>query len=259
MRKAIFGLGLAAFAATSAMAADMPAPGPYYTKAPPPAPVYNWTGLYVDGGFGYGMWEADTTSFLPTTGVCLTCITQTPGGKGWLGTVGVGYDYQFSMLGYNLVMGALGSWDFSSIKGNITDTVLGITNKSGNEKETSAWAAGGRLGVLVTPSILTYFNVGATAAHFSGSTLGISGLVLGGTPVSTTQAFSHTGYFIGSGTEIMLAPGWFARAEYRYSDYGTASVMNTSILAPAVFDTIKFHPVEQSARTELVYKFNWFK
>src|ERR1700678_1536874 len=49
MRKAIFGLGLAAFAATSAMAADMPAPGPYYTKAPPP-PVYNWTGLYVEIG-----------------------------------------------------------------------------------------------------------------------------------------------------------------------------------------------------------------
>jgi outer membrane immunogenic protein len=257
MRKAIFGLGLAAFAATSAMAADMPAPGPYYTKAPP-APVYNWTGLYVDGGFGYGMYEADTTSFVPTTGICLTCVTQTPGGKGWLGTVGVGYDYQFSMLGYNLVMGALGAWDFSNIRGQITDTPFGAFAESGTEKETSAWAAGGRLGVLVTPSILTYFNVGATAAHFSGSTLGLVGLGAG-PAISTTQSFSHTGYFIGSGTEIMLSPGWFARAEYRYSDFGTASITNTAIAAPFLFDTIKFHPVEQQVRTELVYKFNWFK
>ena len=43
----------------AAMAADlpMPAPAPVY-KAPPP-PVYNWTGCYIGGGGGYGMWGQD--------------------------------------------------------------------------------------------------------------------------------------------------------------------------------------------------------
>ncbi|MGA8817301.1 MAG: porin family protein, partial [Xanthobacteraceae bacterium] len=28
-------------------------------KAPMPAPVMSWTGCYVDGGWGYGMWNQD--------------------------------------------------------------------------------------------------------------------------------------------------------------------------------------------------------
>jgi hypothetical protein len=39
----------------SALAADMPA-RPTYKSAPMPAPVYNWTGCYVDGGFGYALY-----------------------------------------------------------------------------------------------------------------------------------------------------------------------------------------------------------
>ncbi len=59
--KTFTALGAAAFVAVSvsAQAADL---RPAYTKAPPapPAPVYNWTGLYVGGGGGYGMWNIDT-------------------------------------------------------------------------------------------------------------------------------------------------------------------------------------------------------
>ncbi len=42
------------------MAADL---GPAYRPAPPPpapAPIYNWTGFYLGGGFGYAMWDTDT-------------------------------------------------------------------------------------------------------------------------------------------------------------------------------------------------------
>ena len=38
----------------SANAADLPMPAPVY-KAPPPAPVYNWTGCYIGGGGGYAL------------------------------------------------------------------------------------------------------------------------------------------------------------------------------------------------------------
>ena len=46
-------------AAQSAFAADMPAKAPVY-KAPMVAAT-PWTGFYVNGGIGYGMWAADTT------------------------------------------------------------------------------------------------------------------------------------------------------------------------------------------------------
>jgi outer membrane immunogenic protein len=80
----------------------------------------------------------------------------------------------------------------------------------------------------------------------------------GATTGFTSLPFSRNGYFIGSGTEIMLWNRWFARAEYRYADYGTTNISENPPVGPAAV-AITFHPVIQSARTELVYKFNWFK
>ena len=43
----------------SALAADLP-PAPQVYKAPPVmAPAYNWTGCYINGGFGYGVSNTD--------------------------------------------------------------------------------------------------------------------------------------------------------------------------------------------------------
>src|SRR5215467_13173164 len=99
----------------SAGAADLGRP---VLKAPPPPPPSTWTGFYIDGGFGYGLWAADTITISPVTGVCVLCVTQTQGGKGWFGTIGGGYDWQ---LGPSFVLGVLGGWDFASIKGTLQD------------------------------------------------------------------------------------------------------------------------------------------
>ncbi len=57
-------VALAAFAiAPSANAADMPIRGPQYKYAPAPAPVFNWTGIYVGAHVGYG-WGDDVDGFL---------------------------------------------------------------------------------------------------------------------------------------------------------------------------------------------------
>ena len=66
--------------ANLASAADMAV----RAAVPPPAapPVYTWTGLYLGAGWGYGMYNLDTTaSFLPP----LFSVSQTLGGRGWLG------------------------------------------------------------------------------------------------------------------------------------------------------------------------------
>ena len=58
MKKILLALTAVAALTGSANAADLAARP--YTKAPPPiAQVYNWTGFYVFGGGGGGLWAAD--------------------------------------------------------------------------------------------------------------------------------------------------------------------------------------------------------
>jgi outer membrane immunogenic protein len=90
----------------SALAADLP-PAPQVYKAPAVvAPVYSWTGFYMNAGGGYGMWNADTQLFT-AGGACVACNVRTFGGRGYLGTVGGGFDYQVGGLG-------MGAWNRSS-------------------------------------------------------------------------------------------------------------------------------------------------
>src|SRR3974390_3292407 len=163
-------MSIAAVAAVStvafaqiASAADMP------TKAPivraPATVAANWTGFYVNGGIGYGMWAADTTTQNPLTGLCRLCANQEQGGKGWLGVIGIGYDYHFAP---SCLVGVFGDYNFSSLKGSIQDQ---DPFWAGDIRQTSAWAVGGRLGYLVTPDFLGYVNLGLTNAHFSGANM----------------------------------------------------------------------------------------
>jgi outer membrane immunogenic protein len=90
MKKLVVALTAMAAFTGSALAADLGARP--YTKAPVPvAPVYNWTGFYIFGGGGGGLWNADSN--LQSTGVgggfgpAGTAISrdQRLGGSGWFG------------------------------------------------------------------------------------------------------------------------------------------------------------------------------
>jgi outer membrane immunogenic protein len=235
-----------AFSAGSAAAADLAKP--VYKAAPPPAPVYSWTGLYVGAGFGYGMYNADHVTFLNATGQVVT-TNVTTGGRGYFGTVLVGGDYQFSD---RIVAGVFADYDFSRIKGDYQPSTFALV---GEMKQTSAWAAGGRIGWLATPQILTYVNGGYTQARFSDVNLASTA---GGGPLATLAAQRYTGYFIGGGVEYMFAPGWFAKTEYRYADYRTRDIQLVSAATGLPVGTSeRIHPYVQTIRSELVYKFNW--
>ncbi|HET7848583.1 MAG TPA: outer membrane beta-barrel protein [Pseudolabrys sp.] len=247
---ALVGLG----ATQLAWAADMPVKAPI-TKAPA-AVAPAWTGFYVNGGFGYGMWTADTTTIDPATGLCNLCVTQTQGGKGWLGVVGLGYDYQFAQ---SFVAGVFGDFNFGDIKGTIQDQDPFF---AGDTKERSAWAVGARLGWLVTPDLLAYVNGGYTSARFSGATMVNTHGNVPPTGFSTPGATFH-GWFIGAGTEstvpsilgLQLGPGWFWRNEYRYASYRNKTLSDTTATGVAD-DSINFKPTVQTITTEIVYKLN---
>ena len=100
---------------TSAFAADMAVKGPL---APPPAPVYNWTGWYVGLNAGASLGDAETDihdATTVTTTVVLTGTSPAPGTllggntfgfgnhdqgqpNGFMGGGQIGYNWQFSPI-----------------------------------------------------------------------------------------------------------------------------------------------------------------
>jgi outer membrane immunogenic protein len=139
----------------AATAADLPARA--YPAPVAVAPVYNWTGFYVGGGFGYGLYDVETSTFAP--GFDNAFNNGDTGGRGWLGRVQVGYDYQFA----SWVVGVFADYDWSNIRGTVADH-----NSSNNFdlKQSSAWAVGGRIGYVVVPQLLAFTTIGYTEARF---------------------------------------------------------------------------------------------
>lgn len=249
MRKLLLAVaagGLIAFAMNAALADGAPA-NRLVRNAPVQSPL-SWTGFYVSAGFGYGMWTADTTTISATTGICVLCVPQTQGGRGALGTFGIGYDLQFHE---RLVAGAFVDGSFSRMKGSIQDQGPFF---AGTLQEDREFAVGGRVGMLVNPAVLTYGTAGYSRAHFTGANMVTT--FLGAPSPFSTPAFSRGGWFIGGGTEMALHTGWFWRTEYRYADYGSV-VLPDRTAAGAAANSIGFSPIEQTVRTEVVYKFNW--
>src|SRR4030081_2981539 len=153
MKKLVLALTAAAAFTGSAIAADLPART--YSKAPAPvAYAPSWTGCYVGGGGGYGLWTQETTFF--AKGPPGTQIPQptTGGGRGYFGTVQAGCDYQFPAMGTSFVVGAFGDYDFSSLKANVSPLVGGI----GQEKIGRTWPLSGGVGWVALPSLLPYFS-----------------------------------------------------------------------------------------------------
>ena len=236
-----------------AKAADLPA----RVQAPPPmAPVVvppSWTGFYVGAGWGYGVWDMNSTA----TFAGVPQGTTNNSGRGWFGMVDVGYDYQFNLAGWNLVAGVLADYDFGNLKGTenfqILNGLAGVNaSVTGVEKEKSFWDVGARIGWLITPDILSYFSGGYSQAHFDGMTLSPFGVPL------STSSHNYGGWFTGAGieTKIQSVPGLYFNTEYRFTSYNNATLPVTSGGAPTVI-ALKLQPSQQTVMSGLHYKFNW--
>ncbi len=258
MKKLALALAATAAFAGQAIAADMPA---RVTKAPPPvmAPVANWTGCYISGGLGYGLYHQENVDYFnapPAARLQLSGQYDT-GGRGWLGRAQAGCDYQFGGIGsWNVVVGIFGDYDWADINGRFS-TAASVATETLNTQ----WAIGGRIGLLVTPQLLTYFSGGYTEANFDYGTFTFNfppplNVATG------TYLGNHTykGWFLGSGLEYALgwAPGLTLKTEYRFSEFDTGTnafrlVANNALTGFEVDSTKYVHTVT----TSLSYKFNF--
>jgi outer membrane immunogenic protein len=261
MKKLLLALSAVAAFSAPAFAADMAAKAPM--AAPMAYPTTPWTGFWISGGFGYGLADIEHSvrdSFAPFSAFD---TGHDNGARGWLGKVGIGWDYQMS----SWVIGAFADAQFSDIKGNSSFNCpfacIGTANGfNGRFKNDWSWAVGGRIGYVALPGLLTYVNGGWTEANFTATnfvdaaTGAASGIVL--------PSQRRDGWFLGGGTEYAFnfLPGLFLKSEYRFADFDNH---DTSLLCGAAVcgGAGTIHSIDrsrvfvQTITTELVYRFNW--
>lgn len=121
------------------------------------------------------------------------------GGDGYSYGAAVGCDVQFGQL----VVGAFANHDW----GRIT--------AFGSGMNTREWAFGARAGVAVD-RVLLYAEVDRAQLHVSG-------------------ADSDSGIGVGGGIEVMFAPNWSAKVEYRRERFGDLDVIEQSVRAGVAF------------------------
>lgn len=186
-----------------ASAADLSRP----YKAPPLfAPTFSWTGLYVGGQVGYGWGKDHLTEYLTANGA-FTGFEKQYDVNGVVGGIYGGGNYQFG----NLVVGLEADFEGSGQKNGWIDTAVG---GSGDTKLDWQGSVRGRLG-FAADKALFYGTGGVAFANISHT---YTNLVTG---VAETTANVRTGWTAGAGIEFAVTPNILARAEYRYTDFGS--------------------------------------
>ena len=221
-------------AVAPALAADLGARTPYYSKAAPAyvAPIYNWTGFYVGGHLGGAFSSSNDFNGL--------ALANSDNGR-FLGGVQAGADYQFAP---NWVVGIEGqySWLTSSNSGAIFPNGYAYTSD-----QRGLGSVTGRVGYTWGPG-LAYVKGGYAYSDNS------QNLAYNGVPTAFTIDGNHSnGWTVGAGLEYMLAQNWSAKVEYQYYDFGDSHFNAPSELIP--FGSI--HNDEHTLKAGVNYRFNW--
>jgi outer membrane immunogenic protein len=228
-----------------AVAADLPsrAPPPVYL---PPVPIFTWTGIYVGGQIGYA-WGHQSTYFndtlppiLANSGVGSFGFNQ----SGVIGGAHVGYNLQFNQF----VIGLEGDVDGSSLRNSTTvlTPFFGVPATFTSRADVQG-SIRGRLG-YAWDRLLVY---GTGGAAFGGFNTSIS-TPFGFDSFSTTRV----GWTAGGGLEYAITNNWSIRGEYRYTDFGHATVFTNASFPFGGSANRRF--IENRVQAGFSYKFDTF-
>lgn len=198
---------------------------------------YNWSGFYFGAHAGYG--SGDTGVDLSnSTGAIFYNDPFAPeqgslsDASGFVGGLQLGADRQFGSVVAGVALDV--SWPELDADGTFT-TPLGSQWKITSSLDTLATARG-RLGVLVTPSILLYGTAGVAWGRVDVSQATTFVSVPGGVPYDeggrTSGTFDHVGYVVGAGLEYAVGGGWSLSAEYLHVDLGDQDYQLTGTTKP---------------------------
>jgi len=212
------------FAVTSASAADLPA----YSKAPPVAAVYDWTGYYIGTNVGYSYGTASTSGTRTSTAApTLLPLTDRSTIKGIIGGGQLGYNWQRGPWVYGLEA------DLQFSNENATGSVCtAVGCPAGSFVFTRDYkldwfgTARGRIGYLPAERILLYATGGLAYGNFSGSSWTL--------PMNIgTWSSLNVGWTVGAGVEAALGNNWSFKVEYLYMDLGNVGGSSATVVVPA--------------------------
>jgi outer membrane immunogenic protein len=215
--------------------------------------AFSWTGWYIGATAGYGWTNQGidntvTSTFCnPAAGGCNPNVASaalvaaipphlSTNPKGFIGGGEFGFNQQVGQF----VVGVEADVSGADIKGSdVQARSVGVVGFPGNTVNVGAAAdqkldffatLRGRLGFLVTPSLLAYGTAGFAFGHVSASSalaeaVGGPCNVCPQTAVAASSSATLPGWTAGGGLEWMFAPQWSLKGEYLYYDLGTMSVV----------------------------------
>jgi outer membrane immunogenic protein len=206
-------VAIGALIAMPALAADLQRPAPYY-KAPPPPPVFSWTGCYIGIDVGGG-WvrDRDTETITGTGTVSQFSPTSTANPSGVKAGSYLGCDYQFAS---GFVVGALGDVQWADIRGGGANFNTLAPPDFYEPKVDFEASARARVGYAFD-RVLVYATGGAAWLQVKEDDVSPAA----GTFQETLKTL--TGWTVGGGLDYAFTNNLIGRVEYRYSDFGTFS------------------------------------
>ena len=211
----------AAFAAlsTAAFAADLPSKKSVYMAPTPAVYAFSWTGAYIGGQVG-GIQNRISGPFTNAAGVGgINGGYSTSRTSFMLGGY-AGYNYQFAG---NIVVGV--ETDINAVLGNrgrVNNFQYAVgSNYDITTRQTYNGAVRGRLGYAYDRAL---FYVAGGFAYGNAKT----SYAVAGTAPTVFNNSTHTGYTLGAGVDYAITNNIIARLEYRYTDLGHKSFVDTT-------------------------------
>ncbi len=267
-----------------------------FKDIPEPEPVLSWTGFYLGAGVGAGavVHDLDVDAFADEfdNGNCEAVNSSfvcsgTPfnlfdaslnvdgiGGEGVVGTLQVGYDWQFDTRG---VFGVFADADLSGISSDINFSASALDDNyalsgSGEIDMDWMWTIGARLGYLTTPDTMIYVLLGYTQAEFDDANFSLNFndeladlIGVNAAQSVSTNLDSFSGYSVGAGIETRLSRNWGVKLEYRYTELSSEELfsVNETFETDLVGDdfvevgaSAEVEPSIHTGRVALTYRFN---
>src|SRR5262245_10424989 len=206
--------------AGSAGAADMSRP--VYKAAPPPIPVFSWTGWYVGvhvgGAWGTKEWQDPNVFFTGKAGPGSSFFPDTTinnyGVNGFLGGVQIGYNYQSGPWVWGVE--AQGSW--AGIRGaDACPFFFGKTTCKTNVDALGSFAV--RFGGTIDRAML--YVKGGLAWAYERHKLSAPAIFDGIGAFSVEDKHWRWGGMLGAGVEFAFTNSISGKLEYNYMDFGT--------------------------------------